>query len=200
MKALAPGIKIMKVAGMFTGPNPLARLRRSRGERMGIICNLMSVACGDVSQSESLKKEAALITRLKLGVGEGWLINKNLHNKSIIVPAWSRNRLARVGQTNLILPQKLPHRAPPCVREEEPITVKGCLKKRYADAHFQLCLLQRNVEKASCGGVNRPMNQNLSDLANQLFNVKLWETQALEGSGSVMIHQRKVAVGTHLGK
>ena len=78
--------------------------------------------------------------------------------------------------------------------------VKGCLKKWYADAHFQLCLLQRNLEKASCSGVNCPMNQSLSDLTNQLFNMKLWETQALEGSGSMMIHQRKVAVGAHLGK
>ena len=78
--------------------------------------------------------------------------------------------------------------------------VKGCLKKWYADAHFQLCLLQRNAEKMSRSCVNRPMNQNLLDLADQLFNVKLWETQALEGSGSMMIHQREVAVGTHLGK
>ena len=75
MKALAPGVKIMEAAGMFTGPNPLARLRRSGGERTGIISNLASVTCGDVSQSESLKKEAALITRLKLRAGEGWLSN-----------------------------------------------------------------------------------------------------------------------------
>ena len=158
MKALAPGIMIMEAAGMFTGPNPLARPRRSGGERTGIISNLMSIACGDGSQSKSLKKEAALITRLKLRLGEGQLTNKNLHNKGIIVPVWNRNRLARVGQANLILPQKFPHQAPPCVHKEEPITVKGCLKKQYADAHFQLCLLQRNVEKMSCSCVDHPMN------------------------------------------
>ena len=121
MEALAPGVKIMEVAGMFTGPNPLARLRRSGGERTGIVSNLTSMACGDIGQSKSLKKKAALVTRQKLGSGEGQLTNKNLHNKGIIVPAWRRNRLARVGQVlNPILPQKFPHQSPPCVHDEEP--------------------------------------------------------------------------------
>ena len=109
MKALAPGVKIMEAAGMFTGPNPLAKLRRSGGERMGIVSNLASITCSDVSQSKSLKKEVALITRLKLGSGKDWLTNKKLHNKGIIVPVWNQNRLARVGQVNPISPQQFPH-------------------------------------------------------------------------------------------
>ena len=129
LETLAPSIKIMELARMFAGPDPLAGPRWSGGERTGIISDLTSIPCCDIGQSDHLKKESAFVARQELGVGESHLTNEDLHNKCIIMALQNRNRFARVLSKSDTA-QKFPDQLPPCVHKEKPVTVIGCLKKQ----------------------------------------------------------------------
>ena len=63
---------------------------------MGIISDLTTIPSHNISQSDHLKKESALVARQKLGVGESHLTNEDLHDKCIIMVLWKRNGLGRV--------------------------------------------------------------------------------------------------------